>query len=66
MDTNANTTFTDLGREMWTFLTGKQAVINYRFEDMNIDVPRSTAPDAPAARWRVNGTLSISTTDKDQ
>lgn len=61
-----NATFADLGREMWSYLTGKQAVINYRFDDMAIDVPSSTAPNAPAARWRVNGTLSISTTDKDQ
>jgi hypothetical protein len=60
------TTFTDLGREMWSYLTGKQAVINYAFSDMTIDVPSSTGPDAPSARWRVNGTLSISTTDKDQ
>ncbi len=48
------------------FPTGKQAIISYRFDDMNIDVPHSTAPDSPAARWRINGTLSISTTDKDQ
>lgn len=60
------TTFTDLGREMWSYLTGKQAVINYTMRDMTIDVPSSTAPDAPFARWRINGTLSISTTDKDQ
>ncbi|MBT8196919.1 MAG: hypothetical protein KJP12_06700 [Acidimicrobiia bacterium] len=63
---SSETSFTDLGREMWNFLTGKQAVINYKFEDMKVDVPRSTSPDAPAARWRLDGTLSISTTDKDQ
>ncbi len=65
MDQNA-TTFTDLGREMWSYLTGKEAVINYKFDDMNIDVPSATAADAPAARWRINGTLSISTSDRDQ
>jgi hypothetical protein len=65
MDQNV-TTFTDLGREMWSYLTGKEAVINYKLEDMTIDVPSATGPDAPSARWRVNGTLSISTSDRDQ
>lgn len=60
------TTFTDLGREMWSYLTGKEAVINYSFEDMTVHVPSATTPDAPSAPWTINGTLSISTTDKDQ
>lgn len=59
------TTFSDFGRDMWSYLTGREAVINYTFQDMSIDVPASTAPDAPAARWKLNGTLSISTSDKD-
>ena len=65
MDQNA-TTFSDLGREMWSYLTGKEAVINYKFEDMDIDVPSAATPEAPSARWRINGTLSISTSDRDQ
>ncbi len=60
------TTFTDLGREMWSYLTGKEAVINYSFQDMSIQVPSATMPDAPAAPWKINGTLSITTSDKDQ
>lgn len=65
MDQNA-TTFTDLGRDMWSYLTGKEAVINYKFDEMMIDVPSAASPDAPAARWQINGTLSISTSDRDQ
>ena len=65
MDQNP-TSFTDLGRDMWSYLTGKEAVINYKFDDMKIDVPSSTASDAPAAQWWLNGTLSISTSDRDQ
>ena len=36
--------WTDLGREMWSFLTGREAAINYRFIDMAVEVPRDTGP----------------------
>jgi hypothetical protein len=55
--------WTDLGREMWSFLTGRQAAINYRFLDMVVEVPRDTGPQAPRATWRVNGTLQVTTSD---
>ena len=57
--------WTDLGREMWSFLTGRQAAINYRFVDMVVEVPRDTGPQAPRATWRMNGTLQITTSDAD-
>lgn len=53
----------DLGREMWAYLTGRNAAINYEFRDMAIDVPRDTGADAPHATWRLNGTLRITTSD---
>jgi hypothetical protein len=53
--------WTDLGREMWSFLTGRQAAINYRFIDMAVEVPRDTGADAPRATWRLNGTLQVTT-----
>ena len=55
--------WTDLGREMWSFLTGKEAAINYRFIDMAVEVPRDTGADAPRATWRFNGTLQVTTRD---
>ena len=55
--------FSDLGKEMWSFLTGKGAVINYQFIDMEVDVPRSTGADAARATWRLNGTLRITTAE---
>jgi hypothetical protein len=55
------TSFADLGKEMWTYLTGKGAAINYQFVDMVVEVPRETGPDAPRATWRLNGTLRITT-----
>ena len=57
------TSFADLGKEMWTYLTGKGAAINYEFVDMTVEVPRETGPDAPRATWRLNGTLRITTTE---
>ena len=57
------TTFTDLGKEMWSYLTGKGAAINYEFVDMTIEVPRETGPQAPRATWRLNGTLRITTSE---
>ena len=58
------TTFTDLGKEMWSYLTGKGAAINYEFVDMTIEVPRETGPQAPRATWRLNGSLRITTSEK--
>ena len=55
--------WTDLGREMWSFLTGRKAEINYRFIDMAVEIPRDTGPDAPRAVWKVDGTLQVTTRD---
>lgn len=55
--------WTDLGREMWSFLTGREAAINYRFIDMAVEVPRDTGTDAPRATWKLNGTLQVTTKD---
>ena len=55
--------WTDLGREMWSFLTGRHAAINYRFVDMQVEVPRDTGPQAPRATWRLNGTLQETTSE---
>jgi hypothetical protein len=55
--------WTDLGKEMWSYLTGKSAVINYSFIDMMVEVPRDVGPDAPRATWKLNGTLRITTSD---
>ncbi|WP_346623779.1 hypothetical protein [Blastococcus montanus] len=57
------TSFADLGKEMWSYLTGKGAAINYEFVDMTVEVPRETGSDAPRAVWRLNGTLRITTAE---
>ncbi len=55
--------WSELGREMWSFLTGRSAAINYEFVHMAVEVPRDTGPQAPRATWKVDGTLRISTDD---
>jgi len=55
--------WTDLGREMWSFLTGREAAINYRFIDMAVEVPRDTGAESPRATWKLNGTLQVTTKD---
>ena len=57
--------WTDLGKEMWSYLTGKGAAIDYTFVDMTVEVPRDTGADAPRAIWKLDGTLRITTTDRD-
>jgi hypothetical protein len=57
--------WTDLGREMWSYLTGRGAAVNYTFEDMMVEVPRDIGPDAPRATWRFNGTLRVTTSDNE-
>jgi hypothetical protein len=57
------TDWTDLGREMWSYLTGRGAAVNYTFEDMTVEVPRDIGPDAPRATWKFNGTLRVTTSD---
>ena len=61
----SKTNIADFGREMWSFLTGKGAVIDYTFVDMSVEVPRDTGSEAPRATWKLNGTLRITTTDRD-
>jgi hypothetical protein len=53
--------FVDLGMALYERLTGRGAAINYEFQEMLVEVPRDTGPDAPRATWKLNGTLRITT-----
>ncbi len=59
------TSISDFGRDMWSYLTGQEATIDYTFVNMAVDVPRTTGPDTEHATWKLNGTLRITTSDKD-
>ena len=55
--------WTDLGKEMWSYLTGKGAAITYEFVDMTVRGPRETGQHSPCATWKLNATLRITTAE---
>lgn len=57
-------TWPDLAISLYDRLTGRGAEIQYDFQQFDLLVPASTAPDAPHARWTVNGSLTIRTKDQ--
>jgi hypothetical protein len=57
--------WTDLGQELWSYLTGRGAAINYSFVGLQVQVPRDTGEDAPRATWQLDGTLRITTSDDE-
>ena len=57
--------WSDLGQRMWSFLTGREAAINYTFKDMTVEIPRDTGSRAPRATWKIDGTLTVTTHDND-
>ncbi len=62
---SGSTDITEIGQEMWSYLTGKDAAVEYAFEDLSVEVPKTTEPDAQRAVWKLSGTLRITTTDED-
>ncbi len=58
--------WSDLGQRMWSFLTGRDAEIHYRFADVAVEVPRDTGANAPRATWKIDGTVTITTSDNGQ
>lgn len=63
--TNEVVDWSDLGQRMWTFLTGREAAINYTFNDMTVEIPRDTGSQAPRATWKIDGTLTVTTSDSE-
>lgn len=64
MNQPTTATWPQLAEGLYSFLTGRGAVIEYDFENMDVLVPRDTAEDAPRARWNLNGKLRVHTTEK--
>ena len=62
-ETQKVTNFADLAKEMWSYLTGRGAAINYEFVDMRVEVPRDTGAQSARAVWMLNGTLRITTAE---
>ncbi|MEO0513039.1 MAG: hypothetical protein AAF108_09110 [Planctomycetota bacterium] len=62
-DTTHTQTWPELAIGLWDALTGRGAEITYDFDNMTVDVPSGTGPNASYAKWKLHGTLRIRTTD---
>jgi len=56
--------FADVAKEWWSYLTDRGAAVNYEFVDMTVEVPRETGADSERAVWKLNGSLRITTTEQ--
>jgi hypothetical protein len=56
--------FADLAKELWSYLTDRGAAVNYEFVDMTVEVPKETGTESERAVWKLNGTLRITTTEQ--
>jgi hypothetical protein len=59
-------TWPELAISLYDRLTGRNAIIEYDFEDMEVWVPSKVGEDAEHARWRIDGTLSITTREREE
>ncbi len=62
--THETQTWPELAEGLYGFLTGRGATIEYHFEDMEIGVPASARDGAAQAKWKLNGSLKIRTSEK--
>lgn len=60
------TTWPELAEGLYSFLTGRGATIEYIFDNMQIWVPSSTSHESSSAQWKLNGTLRIRTSERQQ
>ena len=62
MATEQDTTnWPELAIGLYDKLTGRDAEICYRFDDFELHIPSSTAADATHAKWKMSGTVRVST-----
>lgn len=59
------TTWPDLAIGLYDRLTGRNAEISYAFDDMTVHVPSGTGTDVEHAEWRLDGTIRITTRERD-
>jgi hypothetical protein len=63
--TEETSTWPELAIGLYDRLTGRGAEIVYEFEDMAVDVPSKVGEDAEHAHWRLDGTLRITTRERE-
>ncbi len=58
------TTWPEFAEGMYGFLTGRGATIEYGFDQLEINVPRHASDDSPKAKWKLNGTIRVRTSEQ--
>ncbi|MEH6454415.1 MAG: hypothetical protein V7782_15400 [Psychromonas sp.] len=53
----------DMAIDLYDKLTGRGAEITYALDNMEVWVPSGTGEDVTHAKWKVNGTITISSRD---
>lgn len=59
------TNWPELAVGLYDRLTGRGAEIVYEFDDMDVAVPSKVGEDADHAHWHVDGTVRITTNERD-
>ncbi|MEF8775019.1 MAG: hypothetical protein V5A43_00760 [Haloarculaceae archaeon] len=59
------TNWPELAAGLYDRLTGRGAEIIYEFDDMEVGVPSKVGEDADHAHWHVDGTVRITTNERD-
>jgi hypothetical protein len=59
------TSWPELAIGLYDRLTGRGAEIVYEFEDMDVAVPSKAGEDAEHAHWHVDGTVRITTHERE-
>ena len=59
------TTWPELAIGLYDRLTGRGAEITYEVDEMSVEVPSGTGPDAEHATWHVDGTVRITTRERE-
>lgn len=59
-------TWPQLAEGLYSFLTARKAGIRYQFDEFYVDVPKDTTPNSPSARWRLHGTLTVTTFEQGE
>lgn len=61
---SSNQTWPELAIDLYDKLTGRDAEISYSFDNFELHIPSSTLPDAQHAKWKLNGSLRVSTRNR--
>jgi len=60
----ATTSWPELAEGLYGFLTGRGATIAYELDQLEIYVPHDASDTSPRAKWQLNGTVRISTSER--